>query len=222
MIKLDSQQIVKEVLRKLEERRHDTIAIPVAVSARHCHLSGMALEKLFGKGYQLTKKSELSQPGQFAANETVTIAGPRGSIEKVRVLGPLRRAAQVEISRTDSIRLGVNPPIRESGNIQGSSPVTIVGPKGSIYLDEGLIIAQAHIHMPPADAHHLDLHDGDYVKVEISNEERPITFERVRIRVSPKFILEMHIDTDEANAGAIKNGQKGRLVKAGLTYDQSI
>ncbi|PLR78358.1 propanediol utilization protein [Bacillus sp. V3-13] len=215
MIKIDSEQIVEEVLRKLEETRHKTIGIPIGVSARHCHLNEMALEKLFGKGYQLTKKSDLSQPGQFAANETVTIAGPRGSIERVRVLGPLRRATQVEISKTDSIRLGVNPPIRESGNIQGSSPVTIVGPKGSIFLEEGLIIAQAHIHIPPDDALHLNLHDGDYVKVEITNGERPIRFERVRIRVSAKFILEMHIDTDEANAASIKTGQNGRLVKKG-------
>jgi putative phosphotransacetylase len=213
MIEINSHRIVKEVIRLLNESRCGTIDVPIGISARHCHLSERDLERLFGMGYQLTKKSDLSQPGQFAANETVTIVGPRGSIEKVRVLGPLRKVTQVEVSKTDSIRLGLNPPIRESGNIKGSSPVTIVGPKGSIYLEEGLIIAQAHIHMPQDVAHHLDLKDGEYVKVEIMNKDRPIRFEKVRIRVSPNFKLEMHIDTDEANAGSIINGQKGRLIK---------
>lgn len=215
MNQLNSQLIVNEVLRQLKMKSDASTVIPIGVSARHCHLREQDLEMLFGKGYQLTKKSELLQPDQFSANETVTIVGPKGSIEKVRVLGPLRKATQVEVSQTDAIRLGLNPPIRESGNIGGSSPVTLVGPKGSIYLKEGLIIAQAHIHMPSEDARNLDLQDGEYVKVAFSNEKRSITFEKVRIRIWHKFILEMHIDTDEANAGSIITGQKGRLNKAG-------
>nr|WP_317853548.1 phosphate propanoyltransferase [Neobacillus sp. Marseille-Q6967] len=188
---------------------------PIGVSARHCHFNEKDLETLFGKGYQLTKKTDLLQPGQFAANETVTIAGPKGSIERVRVLGPLRNATQVEVSQTDAMKLGLNPPIRESGNLQGSSPITIIGPKGSIYLEEGLIIAQAHIHMPPDVARQLHVQDGDYIKVEIDNPIRPISFEKVRIRISSKYVLEMHIDTDEANAGFIKSGQKGKIINAG-------
>jgi putative phosphotransacetylase len=214
MEEISSQRIVQEVLRQLQKRTTKTADIPIGVSARHCHLKQKDLETLFGKGYQLTKKADLFQPGQFAANEIVSIAGPKGSIERVRVLGPLRSVTQVEVSQTDAIKLGLNPPIRESGNLQGSSPVTIIGPKGSIYLAEGLIIPQAHIHMPTEYACQYKLQDGEFVKVEIDNPMRPIAFEKVRIRVSTKYVLEMHIDTDEANAGFIKSGHKGRISKA--------
>jgi putative phosphotransacetylase len=211
MNKQKSHLIVQEILSQLNQQN----GIPIGVSARHCHLCKRDLETLFGKGFELTKKSDLSQPGQFAANETVTIVGSKGSFGKVRILGPLRKSTQIEVSKTDSIKLGLNPPIRESGNIHGSSPITVVGPKGSVYLEEGLIIAQAHIHMAPDDARNFDIQDGEYVSVMIDNEQRPLRFDNVRIRVSPKFNLEMHIDTDEANAGAVTNGQKGRLIKAG-------
>ncbi|WP_235815135.1 phosphate propanoyltransferase [Neobacillus vireti] len=221
MKELNSQLIVKEVVRRLQERQNGTPTIPIGVSARHCHLKEKDLEILFGKGYRLTKKSDLLQPGQFAANEVVTIAGPRGSIERVRVLGPLRRVTQVEVSQTDAIKLGLNPPIRESGNLQGSSWVTIVGPKGSIYLEEGLIIAQAHIHMPSEQACQLDVKDGEYVKVEIDHPIRPLSFEKVRIRISDNYVLEMHIDTDEANAGFIKSGLKGKLIKTGRFFNET-
>jgi putative phosphotransacetylase len=206
------QSIVDEVVNKLSKIHSKTQFVPIAVSARHCHLSKSDLVTLFGDGYALTKKTDLSQPGQFAANETVMIVGPRGSIEKVRVLGPVRNVTQVEISKTDSIKLGLNPPIRESGDVKGSSPITIIGPKGSIYKKEGLIIAQAHIHMTPEDAEKFGVKNGEFVKIT-TNSERPITFEKVLIRVSSRYKLEMHIDTDEANAGLISSGAKGILSK---------
>jgi putative phosphotransacetylase len=207
------QRIVDEVLKRLEAIPEGEPRIPIGVSARHCHLSESDFATLFGKGYQLTKKADLSQPGQFAANETVMIAGPKGSIERVRILGPLRKETQVEVSQTDAIKLGLKPPIRESGNLEGSSPVTIIGPAGSLFLKKGLILAHAHIHMPPEAASLLDVTDGEYVSVETSHPIRPLRFENVQIRVSTKYILEMHIDTDEANAGFIVSGQTGRLVK---------
>ncbi|MBI0580742.1 phosphate propanoyltransferase [Neobacillus cucumis] len=206
--------IVEEVIQQLFKKDSRPNTIPMAVSARHCHLSQTDLETLFGKGYELTKKAELSQPGQFAANETVVIVGPRGSIEKVRILGPARSLTQVEVSKTDAVKLGVNPPIRESGNIAGSAPITLVGPKGSIYKNEGLIIAQTHIHMHPDDAVHFGVENGEYVRIRTEGE-RPVSFEKVLIRVSPRYRLEMHIDTDEANAGLITSGQSGILVKDG-------
>jgi putative phosphotransacetylase len=206
--------IVGEVIQQLLKKDSRPNTIPMAVSARHCHLSQTDLETLFGKGYELTKKAELSQPGQFAANETVVIVGPRGSIEKVRILGPARSLTQVEVSKTDAVKLGVNPPIRESGNIAGSAPITLVGPKGSIYKNEGLIIAQAHIHMHSDDAARFGVENGEYVRIRTEGD-RPVSFERVLIRVSPRYRLEMHIDTDEANAGLITSGQSGILVKDG-------
>lgn len=211
----NSQLIIKEIVSQLNKMNYTEQEVPIGVSARHCHLSRSDLEILFGQEYQLTKKSDLSQPGHFAASETVSIVGHKGSIENVRILGPLRKETQVEVSQTDTFQLGLKAPIRLSGNIRGSSPITIVGPKRSIYLEEGLIIAQAHIHMSVEDAAHFDVQDGEDVSVEINNEQRPLRFEKVRIRVSPKFKLEMHIDTDEANAGAVQTGQKGRIIKAG-------
>lgn len=208
-----TKRIVEEVIRRLQQSPHDEACIPIGVSARHCHLKEKDLEFLFGEGYQLTKKADLSQPGQFAANETVIIAGPKGSIERVRVLGPLRKETQIEVSQTDAIKLGLEPPIRESGDLEESSPVTIIGPNGSLFLEKGLIIAHAHIHMPPEQAVQFSVEDGEYVAVEVGQQFRPIRFERVQIRVSPKYILEMHIDTDEANAGLIVSGQTGKLVK---------
>lgn len=204
------QTIVDEVLLHLLKKDRMTRMIPMAVSARHCHLSQSDLEILFGNGYELTKKADLSQPGQFAANETVVIVGPKGGIENVRILGPARTLTQIEISKTDSFRLGVIPPIRESGNIKDSASITVVGPKGSIFKKEGLIIAQAHIHMTPEDARKFAVENGEYVQVKAEGV-RPVSFEKVLIRISPIYKLEMHIDTDEANAGHISNGDMGIL-----------
>ncbi|MED1642668.1 phosphate propanoyltransferase [Brevibacillus agri] len=210
------QSIVEEVVSQFSKQPPAEKGIPLAVSARHCHLSRRDLEALFGSGYELTPIKALSQPGQFAAQETVMIAGPRGGIENVRVLGPARNLTQVEVSKTDSIKLGLQPPLRKSGDIKGSSPVTIIGPKGSIYLQEGLIIAQAHVHMSPADAAAFHVSDGEYVRITVESG-RALSFENVLIRVSPDYRLEMHLDTDEANAGFIATGATGNLIKyAGL------
>jgi putative phosphotransacetylase len=215
------RSIVEKVVQELTFiTKEEKPAIPVAVSARHIHLSQEDVEALFGAGYQLTQKAELSQPGQFAANETVTIAGTKGSIRNVRVLGPARGRTQIEISQTDAIALGYRPPVRQSGDISESSPCTILGPKGTITIPEGLIIAQRHIHMTPADADQLSVKDGDYVSVFIESE-RPVTFEEVLIRVNERYKLEMHIDTDEANSALVQKGQTGRLVinKAGGNHE---
>lgn len=206
------QSIVEDVVNQLSIQPLSPNEIPISVSARHCHLCQEDIDLLFGKGYQLTIKSELSQPGQFAANETITLIGPKGSIRNVRILGPTRSKTQVEISKTDAVKLGLVPPLRESGDIQGSSPATLLGPKGSIYIEEGLIIAQAHIHMPPETAQALDVSNGEYVKVT-TESDRPVTFEKVLIRVSSTYILDMHIDTDEANSSLLITGQKGILRK---------
>lgn len=213
MNNIDVQAIVEEVLKKLlkEEVKLPSNGIPVGVSGRHVHLSESDVAALFGPSYELTKLKDLSQPNQFAAEETVMVVGPRGAIEGVRILGPVRGKTQVEVSGTDAIKLGLRPPLRQSGDIAASAPATIVGPKGSVYLKEGLIIAQAHIHMTPSDAEHYGVRDGQFFKIKI-NSIRPITFDKVLIRVSKSYKLEMHIDTDEANAGLIQSGEVGELI----------
>jgi len=208
------QKIVEEVLQQVLKNQssppHDG-KIPIGVSARHVHLAQAEVEQLFGENYQLTPKFELSQPGQFAAEETVVIAGPKGSIERVRILGPARSLSQVEVSWTDAMKLGLKPPLRISGDIQGSSPVTLIGPKGSVVLNEGLIIAQAHIHMSPADSARFQVVDGQSVQIKVEGI-RPIILSNVAIRVSERYRLEMHIDTDEANAGLIQQGTLAEIV----------
>lgn len=186
--------------------------IPVGVSARHVHLTQEAVEILFGKGYKLTKKKEL-MGGQFASNELVTIVGTKlRALENLRILGPVRDFCQVEVSQTDSFKLGINVPVRESGDISNSAPIVIVGPKGVIQLKEGCIIAKRHIHMTPKEADDANVKDGDLVSVKFEND-RGITFDNVLIRVSERFTLEMHIDTDEANAAKIKTGDFGIIIK---------
>ena len=187
--------------------------IPIGDSNRHIHLSREHVEILFGRGYTLTKIKDLSQPGQFACKEQLTIVGPSmRAIEGVRVLGPERKKSQVEISRTDSFTLKVKPPVRESGDIAGSAPVTIIGPKGIVTLDEDCIIANRHIHMSEEEGAAFGLKDGDYVTVEVSGERRT-TFYDVQVRVNKAFRLEMHIDTDDANAAGIGNGAKVKVIK---------
>ena len=204
-------QMVLQTLGKMEEKSNG-YQVPVGVSARHIHLTQEHVETLFGKGYQLTKKKEL-MGGQFAANECCTIVGLKlRAIENVRVLGPARKSTQVEISSTDARKLGINVPIRESGDIAGSAPIAIVGPKGAIYCKEGCIVAARHIHMSPADATAAGVSDGDYVSVKVENE-RGTTFNNVKIRVDDSFTLEMHIDTDEANASQIKTGDMVTIIK---------
>ncbi len=186
--------------------------IPIAVSARHMHLDRAAMDTLFGPGSELTLYKPLSQPGQFAAEQEVTLIGPRGSIEGVRILGPLRRATQVEISRTDEFTLGVDAPIRRSGQLDGSAPITLQGPEGTLHLDEGLICARRHIHMTQADADAYGVTDGDEVEIRIDGGPRDLTFGDVLIRVKDSYKLEMHIDTDEGNAAELSRGASGDLV----------
>lgn len=187
--------------------------VPVGVSNRHIHLSHEDVETLFGKGYTLTPMKELSQPGQYACKETLTVIGPSlRPIEKVRVLGPERKASQVEISATDSYVLKVKPPVRESGSLKGSAGITIVGPMGVVTLKEGCIIANRHIHMSPADGARFGVKDGDYVTVDAIGTRRT-RFYDVQVRVNEAFRLEMHIDTDDANAVGLGNGARVKVVK---------
>lgn len=209
----DIERITRIVIDSLAKKDGSTgFLVPIGVSARHIHLTQADVETLFGKGYELTKKKDL-MGGQFASNEVVTIVGLKlRAIENVRILGPVRKASQVEISATDAVKLGIKVPVRESGNIAGSAPIAVVGPKGVIYLKEGCIIAKRHIHMSPADAEKAGVKNGDIVSVKVENE-RTTTFNNVLIRVDPSFTLEMHIDTDEANAAEISTGMKAEIVR---------
>lgn len=176
----------------------DPEGIPVGVSNRHLHLSQADLEILFGQGYQLTPIKDLSQPGQFACKETVTICGPKGAIEKIRVLGPVRSKTQVEILTGDGFKLGVSAPARLSGDLHGTPGITIVGPKGSVQTREGLIVAQRHIHMTPADAQRYGVQDGQIVDMIVEGPRGGI-FSNVAVRANDTSALECHVDTEEAN-----------------------
>ncbi|MGG3560831.1 phosphate propanoyltransferase [Neobacillus rhizosphaerae] len=198
------EEIVKATLKRPKQ-------IPIAASNRHIHLSPEHVDRLFGKGHQLSKLKDLSQPNQFAAKETVTLIGPKGKIQNVRVLGPARGSTQVEVSIFDGFTLGVKPPIRNSGDIKGSAAITIQGPRGQVTINEGLICAARHIHMHTSDGESFGVSDGERVQVKVEGE-RGVIFSNVLIRVSPKYKLEMHIDIDEANAANIKNGQLGEIV----------
>ena len=211
------EELVKRVVAQMQGEaapaKADSGAIPVGVSNRHIHLTKEHVEVLFGKGYELTKMKDLSQPGQYACKETLTIVGPSlRPIEKVRVLGPVRRASQVEISKTDSYALKVKAPVRESGNVKDSAGVTIIGPCGVVTLPEGCIIANRHIHMSPEDGRRFGVADGDTVTVDAKGERRT-RFYDVQVRVSDAFRLEMHLDTDDATAVGLGNGSTVTIVK---------
>ena len=209
----DIELITRSVINVWGNTYQDTgFMVPVGISNRHIHLTQEAVETLFGEGHQLTKKKEL-MGGQYACEECVTIVGLKlRAIENVRVLGPTRTANQVEISVTDARKLGITVPVRESGDTAGSAPIAIVGPKGAIYLKEGCIVAARHIHMSPEDAAKAKVKDGDYVSVKVDNERGTI-FNKVKIRVDKSFTLEMHIDTDEANASGIGPNNKVMIIK---------
>lgn len=187
-------------------------SIPIAISARHVHLDEATLEALFGPGASLTKLRDISQPGQFACEETVSLIGPKGRIDGVRVLGPLRAKTQIEISRTDEFHLGVDAPVRLSGRIEGSAPITLEGPAGKVDLPEGLICAWRHIHMTGEDAARFGVAHGEFIEVAVTGGERDLIFQDVMVRVAPAYVLEMHIDTDEANAAELGRGATGNLV----------
>ena len=210
---IDEQAIVDAVKLVIEEQSRDMSGeIKVGVSQRHVHLSREDLDTLFGKGYELTVKKVL-MGREYASNEFVTLVGPSlKSIEKVRVLGPVRKNTQVEISRTDTFLLKVSPPVRPSGKIEGSEKLVLVGPKGTVYLKEGVIIANRHIHLTPEYAEKHGIADGDYVDVEVEGI-KPTRFYEVQVRVRDDFNIEMHIDTDDANSAGLKNGDLVRIIK---------
>lgn len=214
---MQEQQLVNEIVKLVAEQLKNVDVynpqdtIPVGISARHVHLCREDVETLFGKGYQLNKKKDL-MGGQFAAQECVTLVGTKlRAIENVRVLGPERKSSQVEVAKTDAIRLGLNAPVRLSGDLAGSAPIALVGPKGVVYLKEGCIIAKRHIHMSPADAAKFGVKDKQVVKVRFESGRGGV-LEDVPIRVDDTFTLEMHIDTDEANGLGISK-DKGILIK---------
>ncbi|WP_432666512.1 phosphate propanoyltransferase [Wukongibacter baidiensis] len=205
------RKITIEVLKRLAEG-NDEESIPIGVSNRHIHLSQEDLEILFGQGYKLTKLKDLKQPGQFAAEEKVTVIGPKGKFENVRILGPTRAKTQIEISLTDGFKLGIKPPVRESGKIEDTPGITIKGPKGSIQKYRGVIAALRHIHMPKEYAEKYGLEDNSMVNV-VADGVRKVAFYNVLIRISEKYALEMHIDTDEANAAGLSNGDKVKIIR---------
>lgn len=206
-------EIVVRELGSTPKTPQEDFSVPVEVSNRHCHLTRETFEILYGKGKELTLLRELSQRGEFAAQETVTLVGPNmRAIEGVRVLGPFRKFDQVELSFTDGFYLGMELPVRLSGDVAGSAPITIVGPKGSVTLKEGAIRAMRHLHASPEEAKKLGLKDGDRIAIEIAGPIG-VVFRNVVVRVSPNGRLALHIDTDEANAAGIKRQGVGRIVR---------
>ncbi len=185
----------------------------IETSARHVHVTKEVLETLFGEGYELTVKKELSQPGQFASNERVAVIGPKGQFPAVSILGPVRPETQVELSASDARSVGIAAPIRESGDIAGSGACKLVGPKGEVEISEGVIIAKRHIHATPEDAEALGVKDKEIVNVKVESAERSLIFGDVVVRVSPKYALAMHIDTDESNAAGVTPGMMVEIVK---------
>ena len=211
------EKVIAEAVKKAVEQMQqaesgDDNDIKIGISARHVHLSREDLDTLFGKGFELTKKKTL-MGREFASDQLVTLVGPSlRAIEGVRVLGPVRKNTQVEISRTDTFVLKVSPPVRPSGDIAGSEKLVLVGPKGSVYLKEGVIIANRHIHLTPEYAQKNGIKDGDYVDVLVESI-KPTKFFDVQVRVRDDFNVEMHIDTDDANACGLKNGEKVKIIK---------
>lgn len=185
---------------------------PVNVSVRHLHLCREHLDVLYGKGFELEPRNKLYQPGEFAANQTVTLVGPRmRCLGDVRILGPLRKATQVEVSRTDAIYLGIDPPVRPSGNHEGSERLILVGPVGVVHLERGVILANRHIHLSTESAEKWGLHDNQIVKVRIKTAKKTV-FEDVQVRVNKAFLNDMHLDTDDGNAAGLRGGEQAEII----------
>ena len=185
----------------------------VETSARHVHVTKQDLETLFGPGHELTVKKYLSQPGQFASEEQVDVVGPKSVLKRVRILGPIRPETQIELSLTDARSIGITAPVRESGDVAGSGACKLVGPCGEVEVAQGVIAAKRHIHMTPEDAKEFEVEDKQIVSVKVDTEGRSLIFGDVVVRVSPKFSLAMHIDTDESNAACAGNGTMGEIVR---------
>ncbi|MDA0709399.1 MAG: phosphate propanoyltransferase [bacterium] len=204
--------IVQEVVRRVRGQAGTEIPIPVGVSARHAHVSQEALEILFGKGHELTPYRELYQPGAYAAEELLSIVGPRlRAIERVRILGPCRDYNQVELARTDAIFLGVDPPMRDSGDLRGASQVTFIGPNGSVTA-QAAIRAARHIHLRPADVAELGLLGREAIRVRVGGE-KGLVYENVRLKVDASYLPEIHLDTDDANAADLTCGNTAYILK---------
>lgn len=204
--------LVIEELKKAGAKISNSCDVPVGVSNRHIHLCQKDLDTLFGHGYKLTKIKDLSQPGEYACDETVDIYVNDKSIQRVRILGPVRKQTQVEVSSSDARKLRANPPVRGSGKLDGSSPVTIFGPKGNVELAQGLIVANRHIHLTPADAERTGLKDNQVVSVKFGGDKGGV-LNNVRCRVSPNYFFEMHIDTDDASALGVNTGDTAQIIK---------
>lgn len=186
-------------------------SVPIGVSNRHVHLNRADMDVLFGEGSELTKMKDLGQPGQYAAAETVTSQGSKGELKRMRVLGPLRDESQIEISIGDGYMLGVRAPVRESGQLEGTPGIKVVGPNGEVDIKRGVIVALRHIHLDPATAERMGVHDGQLVRVEVGGLRGAI-LNNVLLRVSDKYAPEMHIDVEEANALGVKNGDQARII----------
>jgi len=184
----------------------------IETSARHAHVSREALYILFGQGYELTSKKDLSQPGQFASNERIKVIGPKGEFAAVSILGPIRPDTQVELSASDARSIGIVAPINESGDLVGAGACKLVGPKGEVELDNCVIVAKRHIHATPADAEKYNLKDKQIVSVKVKSDDRSLIFDDVVVRVNPSYALAMHIDTDESNAAGAKPGMMGEIL----------
>ena len=216
----DIRNLVADILAGIESGAKGAAAgvccdpFPVEISARHVHLTKEAVEVLFGKGYELKKKKDLSQPGEFLSEERVKLVTAKGQFANVAVLGPVRKAVQVELSATDAVSLGIKAPVSLSGNLNGAGDVLIIGPAGCLEAKGSVIIARAHVHMTPADAKHYGVKDGQSMSVRIASE-RPLTLENVIVRVREDMALAMHIDFDEGNAGLVKSGATGCFVSCG-------
>lgn len=211
-MRLDEAAIRRVAAEVIAELRGAPEPIPIGVSVRHVHLTREHLDVLFGTGYELTVRNELYQPGFYAANECVTLATPKRALHNVRILFPLRAYSQVELARSDAVPLGVNPPVRLSGDIDGTPGITLVGPAGSVQLDRGLIIAARHVHMGPECAARMGVVNKQEISVEVDGP-RGAVLHHVIVRVNPGELLEMHIDTDEANAADVTQGVTARMIR---------
>lgn len=206
------QEAIIELLKKQGVEIKEESIVPIGVSNRHIHLSEDDLAACFGYDYELTPLKDLSQPGQFACKETVIICGPKGAIENVRILGPLRGKTQVEIFASDNFKLGIKAPLRISGELDGAAPITVIGPKGSVFLKEAAIVAKRHIHMTPEDAQKFGVFDGQEVSLEIQGARGGV-LSNVTIRVTNSSKLDCHVDTEEANAMGLTNSSKAKIIK---------
>lgn len=206
------EQLIRIVTEAVKKELESAMQVPTGISVRHIHLEEAHVERLFGPGHRLVEKKRLSQPGQYACEETLDVTGPKGTISRVRVLGPVRKQSQVEVAFSDARALGVNPPVRASGDLTGTPGITLTGPYGKVELTEGVIIADRHIHMTPEDAARFSVADGDLVRVQTGGVKGGI-MDQVRIRVSDSYALDFHIDTDDGNAFLLTQGQPVTLIK---------